>query len=59
MSDDNLLELLEMYIEMTERQDEIIHKLSVVVARQATELAHLRNMMRADTLENDIQKGGK
>jgi len=51
-SDDQLLELLDLYIEMTEKQDETISKLSRIVAKQATELAHLRSVMNADLIEN-------
>ncbi len=52
LSDDQLLELLDLYIDMTEKQDETISKLSRIVARQATELAHLRSVMNADLIEN-------
>ena len=45
LSDDELLETLELYIAMTEKQDEIIHHLGEVIRRQATELAHLRSIM--------------
>ena len=52
LSDDQLLELLDLYIDMTEKQDETISKLSRIVARQATELAHLRSVMNADLIAN-------
>ena len=48
LSDDELLETLELYIAMTEKQDEIIHHLGEVIRRQATELAHLRNILRIE-----------
>lgn len=44
MSDSNLLELLEMYIDMVEKQDEAIHQLSKLIKRQACEIAHMRNL---------------
>lgn len=55
MSEDQVLELLEIYMEMTEKQDEVIARLSRLVAKQATDLAHLRNIMRAD-ISFDIQR---
>lgn len=48
LSDDELLETLELYIEMTEKQDEIIHHLGEIIQRQATDLAHLRNILRIE-----------
>ncbi len=43
MEEDNLLELLELYIDMVEKQDEIIHRLGKIVARQATDIQLLKN----------------
>lgn len=43
MDDDNILELLDMYQDMVEKQDEIIYRLGKIVARQATDLQLLRN----------------
>ncbi len=51
MSDDTILETLELYIEMTEKQDDIIHHMSAIIARQATELAQMRNLMRVEQAE--------
>lgn len=48
MSADEMLEVLEMYIDMTEKQDEIIHQMSSIIARQATELAHLRSILNSE-----------
>ena len=53
LSDDELLETLELYIAMTEKQDEIIHHLGEVIRRQATELAHLRNILRVEQNSED------
>ncbi len=39
----NLLELLEIYMDLTEKQDAIICKLGRIIKRQATELRHLQN----------------
>lgn len=43
MEEDNLLELLELYIDMVEKQDEIIHRLGKIVARLATDIQLLKN----------------
>lgn len=43
MEDDNVLELLELYVDMVEKQDEIIHRLGKIVARQATDIQLLKN----------------
>lgn len=44
MNDGNLLELLDIYITMTEKQGEVISKLSETVKKQAYEIEHFRNM---------------
>lgn len=41
--DESLLELLELYMDMAEKQDEIIYRLGKIVARQATDLKLLQN----------------
>lgn len=41
--DDNLLEVLELYMDMVEKQDEIIFRLGKIVARQATDIKLLQN----------------
>lgn len=43
MDEDNFLELLDLYMDMVEKQDEIIYRLSKIVARQATDLKLLQN----------------
>ena len=48
LSDDELLETLELYIAMTEKQDEVIHHLGEIIRKQATDLAHLRNILRIE-----------
>ena len=37
------MELLELYMDMVEKQDEIIYRLGKIVARQATDLQLLKN----------------
>lgn len=43
MGEDEFLELLEIYMDMVEKQDEIIYRLGKIVARQATDLQLLKN----------------
>lgn len=43
MDEQNWLELLDIYQDMVEKQDEIIHRLGKIIAKQATELQLLRN----------------
>lgn len=40
---DNLLELLAIYQDIVEKQDEMINQLGKVIARQATDLQLLKN----------------
>lgn len=41
--DDNLLELLDFYMDMVEKQDEIIYRMGKIIARQATDIKLLQN----------------
>ena len=43
MDDDNIIELLNLYIDMVEKQDEIIYRLCKIVERQASDLQLMRN----------------
>lgn len=43
MDEDNMLELLELYMDMVEKQDEIIYRLGKIVARQVTDIQLLKN----------------
>ncbi len=43
MDEENWMELLELYMDMVEKQDEIIYRLGKIVARQATDLQLLKN----------------
>lgn len=43
MDEDNMLELLELYMDMVEKQDEIIYRLGKIVGRQATDIQLLKN----------------
>ncbi len=43
MDEDNFLELLDLYMDMVEKQDEIICRLGKIVARQATDIKLLQN----------------
>ncbi len=46
MDEDNFLELLEIYMDMAEKQDEIIYRLGKVTKRLAEDLKLLRNDQR-------------
>ncbi len=41
--DVNLLELLDFYMDMVEKQDEIIYRMGKIIARQATDIKLLQN----------------
>ena len=41
--DDNLLELLDFYMDMVEKQDEIICRMGKIIARQAPDIKLLQN----------------
>lgn len=43
MDEESILELLDIYQDMVEKQDEIIYRLGKIVARQATDLQLLKN----------------
>ncbi len=43
MGEDSILELLEIYMEMVERQDEIIYRLGKILHRQTLDLKLLQN----------------
>lgn len=45
MDEDSVLELLDLYMEMVEKQDEIIYRLGKIVAKQATDIMMLKNDM--------------
>lgn len=46
MDEQNVLELLDIYMDMVEKQDEIIYRLGKIVARQANDLQLLKNDMQ-------------
>lgn len=41
--DDNLLEILDFYMDMVEKQDEIIYRMGKIIVRQATDIKLLQN----------------
>lgn len=41
--DDSLLEILDLYMDMVEKQDEIICRMGKIIARQATDIKLLQN----------------
>lgn len=48
-----ILETLEMYMDMIEKQEEIICRLSKVVKKQAYEIAHLKNLYEFSDLSSE------
>ena len=42
--DQGFLEVLNTYMDMVEKQEEIIYRLSKIVQRQAYEIAHMKNI---------------
>lgn len=54
-----LLELLELYMDMVEKQDEVICRLGRLVSRQATEILHYKNILNIESEEDRILKQDK
>lgn len=48
MNNESLLELLYIYVDMVEKQDEIIHQLGKMVVKQASDLKLLKNDRNED-----------
>lgn len=44
VSEGSLLELLEIYMELVEKQDVAIYHMSKVIKKQATEIQHYKNL---------------
>lgn len=44
ITDQGFLEMLDTYMDMVEKQEEIIYRLSKIVKRQAYEIAHMKNV---------------
>lgn len=55
MEKENILELLDIYSDMVEKQDEIIRRLGKIIKSQATQLQLLKNDNQYSDL--DIGKG--
>lgn len=43
MDEENWMELLDLYMEMVEKQDEIIYRMGKIIARQAEDLQLIKN----------------
>lgn len=50
--EESVLELLDIYTEMVEKQDEIIYRMSHLLKEYATEVQHLRNILQC-TVDSD------
>ena len=53
---ENALEVLEIYMDMVEKQDEIISKMGRLLNRYATELKHLRDANGFFEVSESLQK---
>jgi len=53
MDESQVLEAIEMYEDLVEKQDEIIVRQSRFIKKLATELAHLRNLMNVEASEDE------
>lgn len=53
MDESQVLEAIEMYEDLVEKQDEIIVRQSRFIKKLATELAHLRNLMNIEVSEDE------
>lgn len=48
----SLLELLDLYMDMVEKQDEVICRLGRIVSRQATDIQHYKNILGMDEVDD-------
>lgn len=57
VKEENVLELLDIYMDLVEKQDEVICRLSKIVAKQATDLQHYKNLYNYfdEGLEHDCK----
>ena len=58
MDENQVLELVEFYEDMIEKQDEIIVRQSRFIKSLATELSHLRNMLNVEAIEDERLDAG-
>ena len=58
MDEIQVLELLEFYEDLIEKQDEIIVRQSRFIKSLATELAHVRNMLNVEASEDERLNAG-
>ena len=52
-----LLELLELYMDLVEKQDVAIYHMSKVIRRQEEELQHVRNLYRLEAQDLPVTAG--
>jgi hypothetical protein len=57
IKDENFLELLDIYITLVGKQDDVISRLSKVIAKQAMQIKHYENIFQASdiTLEDECK----
>lgn len=56
MDEEKFMELLDIYMPLVEKQDEIIHRLSKAISKQYQELAHLRNLFNCECESEAAEK---
>jgi len=59
--DENFLELLDIYITLVGKQDDVISRLSKIIAKQAVQIKHYENILQASdfTLEDECEAAEK
>lgn len=51
VNDEKLLELLELYMDLNEKKDQVIEQMGQLLYRQSLELAHYRNLHKIESEE--------
>lgn len=54
LNEASLLELLDLYMDMVEKQDEVICRLGRIVSRQAQDILHYKNIYHIEEEENRV-----
>lgn len=59
IKEEELWELVEMYMELAEKQDEVIFRLSSMVKRQAIKIEHLKTAYGFFEEDNEVEEEKK
>lgn len=54
VDESQLLELLEIYMDLTEKQDVAIYHMSKVISKQATEIQHYKNLLNLADFDEPV-----